>query len=572
MVFRQTVAFILIGAGSMAARAQPAISIEGVAGELAENIRNHLSLAAEDCAAPAWRLQALLRRADTEIREAGQALGYYGLRADKQLVRDPECWRLELKIEPGSPVTVKEVAIDISGAGRNDPAFDALPAGLVITPGERLDHGKYEAIKKHLATRAATRGYFDAEFEKSVVVVDTASNRATIEIEYATGPRYRFGEVSIDQSILSPELVNRYVTFVYGEPYDSEKLIELQQALSNHYFSRVHVRPVPEQAAKGFVPVRIDAVPLKQHSFTLGAGVATDTGPRVKFDYANRYVNPAGHRFNTGLSLSSVRSEITAGYTIPLREPRHESLRFFTGHLDEETDPSSSAITSLGAHYSFLNDREWLQTWSLNVQSERFTVSDERDRTLLLIPGLSFAKVRSSDSVYPLHGWRLNASAQGASAGVVSDISFLQMQGDAKYIHPLGRGRMLWRVQGGTTDVSDFDAFPASLRFFAGGDTSVRGYEYRSLGPIDADGKVIGGRRLLLAGLEYDRRILSRWAMALFYDAGNAFNDRDNYELKRGAGLGIRWLSPIGPIRLDVAKALDDAEEWRVHINMGPDL
>jgi translocation and assembly module TamA len=378
--------------------------------------------------------------------------------------------------------------------------------------------------------------------------------------------------VSIDQSILSHELVNRYIGFVRGDEYNSEKLIELQQALSNHYFSRVHVRPLPEQAESGLVPIQVDLTPLRQHSFSLGLGVATDTGPRLKFDYANRYVNPDGHRFNTGLGVSSVRSEVLAGYSIPLQEPRHESLRFFTGHVEEKTDVSSSAITSLGTHYSFLNDGEWLQTWSLNFQRENFTVSDARDRTNLLIPGLSFAKVRSNDSVYPLQGWRLNASAQGASADILSDISFMQFLGDAKYVHALGRGRLLWHIRGGTTDVSDFDALPASLRFFAGGDTSVRGYEYRSLGPVDAAGNVIGGRRLLLAGLEYDRRFLPKWAIAAFYDAGNAFNDRDNYELKRGAGLGIRWLSPIGPIRLDIAKALDDSEEWRVHINMGPDL
>jgi translocation and assembly module TamA len=572
MVLRQAVAFILIGTASLPAWAKPAISIEGAPEELTANIRNHLSLSAEDCAAPAWRLQSLLRKSDAEIREAGEALGYYHLRAEKKITRDRDCWELRLRVEPGPAVTVEDIAIRIGDDGRNDPAFETLPPELVIRRGERLDHGKYEAIKKHLSNLAITRGYFDADFARSVIEVDTARNRAAIAIEYDTGPRYRFGEITIDQSILNPELIGRYVDFAPGEPYDSSKLIDLQQALSGHYFSQVHIRPLPEQAVDGSVPVRIELVPLRQHSFSLGAGVATDTGPRVKFDYANRYVNPAGHRFNTGLSLSSVRSEIMTGYTIPLREPRHESLRFFTGHVEEETGPSSSAISSLGTHYSFLNDNEWLQTWSLNFQRESFTVSDARDRTTLLIPGLSFARTRSRESAYPLRGWRVNASVQGASAQVLSDISFTQFHGDAKYIHPLGRGRLLWHLQGGTTDVSDFNALPASLRFFAGGDTSVRGYEYRSLGPLDADGNVIGGRRLLVLGLEYDRRILPQWALALFYDTGNAFNDRDNYELKRGAGLGLRWLSPIGPIRFDVAKALDDAEEWRVHINMGPDL
>lgn len=478
-------------------------------------------------------------------------------------------------VEPGEPVRVKKINIDILGAARNDPAFDAIPAPIRIRPGDRLDHGKYEAIKKHLTTLATTRGYFDAEFGKSSIAVDTVNNGATIEIEYNTGSRYRFGPITINQSILSPELLNRYITFATGQPYDSDKLIDLQQALSNHYFSQVHVQSFLEQANDGFVPIKIDMVPLKQHSFALGAGVATDTGPRVKFDYANRYLNPAGHRFDSGLSFSPRQSEFLAGYTIPLREPEHESLKFLTGYTEEETDASRSEISSLGTHYSFLNDSDWLQTWSLNFERETFIVAEDRDRTNLLIPGLSFAKTRSTDSVYPLQGWRINASVQGTSASVFSDISFTQLHSNAKYIHGLGRGRVLLRIEGGTTNVSDFERLPASIRFFAGGDTSVRGYEYRSLGPVGPEGDVIGGRRLLAAGLEYDRRILPQWALAVFYDAGNAFNVREDYELKRGAGMGIRWLSPIGPVRLDIARALDaapDDQEWRVHIGMGPDL
>ncbi|HEX5056808.1 MAG TPA: autotransporter assembly complex family protein [Gammaproteobacteria bacterium] len=573
MRLRQAFVFILIGTGSAVAWAkQPAISIDGASEVLAGNIRSHLSLSGENCETPAWRLQALLQQADAEIREAGQALGYYQLRAEKRFISGPRCWELHLKIEPGPPVTVEKIHIGINGEGQADPAFRALPPGLVIRPGERLDHGKYEAIKKHLSTLALTRGYFDAAFTRTQLLVDTSANNARIEIDYTTGPRYRFGAITVDQSILSPELINRYIDFVPGEAYDSSKLIDLQQALSSNYFSRVYVRPLPEQSVDRQVPIEIEMVPLKQHSFTMGAGYGTDTGPRVKFDYENRYLNPAGHRFNTGLSISPRQSEFLAGYTIPLRSPQHENLKYFAGHVDEETETAVSAISSLGTHYSFLNDADWLQTWSLNFQREDFTVSEVRDRTDLLLPGLSFAKTHSSESTYPLYGWRLNASVQGASEDVFSDISLLQLQAKARYIHALGRGRLLLHTEGGATRVSEFDALPASLRFFAGGDTSIRGYDYQSLGPIGPDGDVIGGKRLLTGGLEYDHRILQQWALALFYDAGNAFNKRADYESKHGAGLGLRWLSPIGPIRLDFAKALDDAREWRIHINMGPDL
>src|SRR5690606_9543527 len=120
-----------------------------------------------------------------------------------------------------------------------------------------------------------------------------------------------------------------------------------------------------------------------------------------------------------------------------------------------------------------------------------------------------------------------------------------------------------------TTRIDEFSELPASLRFFAGGDQSVRGYRYNSLGPTDASGEVIGGRKLLVGSLEYEHRIRGGWSAAVFYDAGNALEDYGD-SLARGAGFGVRWLSPIGQVRIDLASALsEDGNPWRLHLNIG---
>ena len=124
----------------------------------------------------------------------------------------------------------------------------------------------------------------------------------------------------------------------------------------------------------------------------------------------------------------------------------------------------------------------------------------------------------------------------------------------------------------GSSLVNQLGDLPVSIRYFGGGDQSVRGYEYQSLGPLNELGEVIGGKHLLSGGVEFDFPIRANWKMAVFMDAGNAFDSFSDYQLKKAAGIGLRWLSPVGPIRLDFASALDDDNKFRIHITMGPDL
>jgi translocation and assembly module TamA len=154
-----------------------------------------------------------------------------------------------------------------------------------------------------------------------------------------------------------------------------------------------------------------------------------------------------------------------------------------------------------------------------------------------------------------------------------STISLLQGRANAKLIHGLGTGRLILRGEAGATAGAGVEELPSSLRFFAGGDTSVRGFGFQQLGPVDDDGNLIGGRYLLVGSVEYDHPIGGgKWGVAIFIDLGNAFNDFNDYELKGGGGVGLRWRSPVGPLRLDLAHAPDSNDNFRIHFTMGPDL
>lgn len=551
----------------------PGLTIDGASPALTENIRAYIGIDSESCSFDRPQRLLFVQRLNRDVHQAAKALGFYHLEYASEFIDKDGCWNLHLQVRPGEPVRVNRIDVQVTGSGEQDNAFRKYLADeLPVNKGDKLDHSRYEKIKSDLSGIAISRGYFDAEFDVSELRINVGENVANIIIHYDTGQRLSFGEIRFPETVLSEEMLLRYRTFESGSPYNIEQVDELQSVLDDsQYFSRVRVEPKLDETVDGQVPVNVELTPRKQHAFSFGAGASTDTGPRVRFGYENRYLNAYGHRLNYDLTLSPVRSETKLDYKIPLSKPATRHLDLYTGILTEETDSSEQDTFTLGAGYTMALGNNWAQTIFLNYEREDFLVADVEETTDLLMPGVSWTKVKSDDPLYPLRGWRLYARFRTADEALGSDVSFYQTTVSAKTITKWGPGRMLLRVDAGATAVDDFNALPASVRFFAGGDNSVRGYDYESLGPVDENGEVIGGANLLVGSAEYDFRIGRQWSFAVFYDIGNAF-DQGEVDYKRGTGFGLRWLSPVGPIRIDVASALDNDNEIRLHLSMGPDL
>lgn len=570
---------LLLGVAPSLWAASPEIRIEGGSDRLRDNVRSFISIADEPCETPLWRMRARLRELQRQVQSAGQALGYYQLESEHDLSRNDECWSLTLTLTPGEPVRLARVDIEIKGDGHDDGAFRSIREQPGLRVGDVLDHGRYESLKSRFGVLASARGYFEGRFERSRVVVDQDANSAHLELIYHTGPRYRFGDIRLEHDILDGSFIRRYFTFEAGEPYATDPMLELKSRLNaSDYFRSVRVNPLLQQLDGDTVPVLVELEGRKRHGYSVGAGYATDTGPRLLLGYENRYVNNRGHAFNADLEVSEVGTNVEAAYRIPMSRPANEMLRIYTGYQDEKTDDTVSALNTVGASYTRSEEgSDWLQTYSLNFEREYYEVGGQPERRSdLLVPAFSLSRTRSDGSNYPLSGWSFLGRISGSPSTLGSDTSFVQLYTRVKGIYGIGPGRLLLRAEGGYTEVGEFSDLPVSQRFFAGGDASVRGYDYKSIGPealSEETGKpvVVGGRHLLTTSVEYDYRVLDSWAIAAFVDQGNAF-DHSDFNFKRSAGLGIRWLSPIGPVRVDVARALDDDEGWRVHLSMGPDL
>ncbi len=552
------------------------VQIEGVEGEVLDNVRAFLDISEEtdDPEVLETRVRRLHARAPQQIRRSLQPFGHYKAEVQSSLIREDGKLIARYQIDPGPPVQVANLDVRISGEGGDNPALKDAVARIPVQPNRALRHAEYESAKQMLQRRARELGYLDAQLTEHAVRVELRPYRALVTIHMETGPRYTFGPVIFSQTEhrLNDELLVRYVPFEQGDYFSPAKLIELHSVLTDTgFFSRVEVTPRRERAADTEVPVEVGLVPRKRRRYAVGVGYGTDTGARVSLGYW-RLLNRRGHTGSAQIRLSERLSSATLAYDIPLQDPATEALTIEGGFKDEETESRISRTWQLAARRSGTRGT-WREVAGLHYELEDFELGAAGRETQLVYPLVSWTRTRADDLIHPNRGTRLRLDLLGASEALFSDVSFLQAQAAGKWVRSLGeRHRLLARLDIGATWTESVEALPASKRFFAGGDQSVRGYGFEELGPRNDRGEVVGGQYLLVGSVEYERQLKGKWSGALFYDAGNAANGLD-VDLAEGAGFGVRWRSPIGPVRVDFAWAISEpGTPFRLHLVIGPDL
>ena len=559
---------------SLSFGAHAAVTFDGLDGDLEKNARALMAIASASCDVSEWRVERLFRDSEQQLQDALEALGYYRYSVEKMLTAaEGECWQADFTIVLGEPVRVRNVTISLDGEASKDPGFVRKPE-LMPQEGVVLNHGIYERYKASLVSRLSTRGYFDARLTESRVAVDAELLQADVVLKADSGPRYYFGDVTFDEHVLTPELLAGYVRFRKGDPYDAAEISKLHELLNGSgYFGSVSIQAEPVAGQDLEVPVIVSITPGKRRVFTGGAGYATDTGIQGRLGYTNRRRNAKGHQFDARLFLSSVDSELTGNYRWPRGRPDAEWVDIYGGFLRKRTDTSKSDKTTLGARISRNRTENWLESPYFEFTREDFLVGEQLDTSNLVIPGIKWETTIGRNLQRVPKGHRISVDLRGAHENLLSDTTFGQATVSAKWITTVGLGtRLLARADVGATAKADIEELPATVRFFAGGDTSVRGYGFETIGPEDDEGNVVGGSHLAVFSLEADWRFLEKWAVAAFVDSGSAFDNTD-IDMHTGVGLGVRWYSPLGPIRIDVAHPLDDPDtDYRFHITLGPDL
>ena len=549
------------------------VMLVGVTGVQALNVNAFLGLADLECDAPPWLVRWQFRKADAQITAALEALGFYDARIVDELAFPTDgCWRARFQIDSGEPVVVRDVLLRVDAPLILEPSIAAPLKQARELKDKPLNHEAYESVKRGLLAAAQAHGYFDAAFTTKTVTVDAAEHRASVDLDLVGGARYTFGEIEVVGDLLERRLLDAYIPFHAGDPYDVSLVARLRRNLADSgYFGRTVVVADNDTAVDRVVPIRIELYPrARDWTYSFGVGYATDTGARLRADADNNLLNERGHRASVKSVLSTERSSLDLQYRIPHRNPLDDWFTFDTGIAHLESNSSTSDIQRVGARHSY-EQGAWIETDFVDLTYEDFKVGDEYGDSRLVLFGSTLARFWRDQPSRPNAGYRVDATLRGAVRSLGSDTDVVQLLTSGKVIRALSDNvRGIVRTTAGWTWKDDFNDLPPTIRFFAGGDTSIRGYEYQGVGP-EQDGSVVGGSKLLTGSLEFDYQFRPNWSVAAFIDSGSAYNNDPQWFT--GVGGGIRWYSPLGPIRVDVAHPLDDpTTQWRLYITIGPDL
>lgn len=525
--------------------------------------------------APPVRWRAYLRQARQKAETALRALGHFNAAIDTALEQEGDCRLPVLRIEPGPVVRVAALDIVIQDPFREDAAARRWEEDWPLKIGAPLNQGSYDSARDGLINRARSRGYLDARYTRRNLWVDPTANTARIELTLESGARYRIAAIRTEQDILDDAFLHRLIPARAGDPYSSDRLAAIGSSLAaSGYFADVRVRPDLEARENGAVPVNVLLAERPRTGYEFRAGYGTDTGPRVRAEVERRRVNRSGHKWKAGVGLAQREQTLDAVYAIPMQRPLTNRLDFYARANREDNNDIVVQSGTLGAQYA--RERAgWTQAVFSEYLYERTRYGDApaRDDSFLL-GGLKLGLRRLDDPLFPVRGHSLDLILQGAAEPLLSATSLVQGRARGVVSRPWRRFVFQGRAEVGATRADDFERVPKSLRFFAGGDNSVRGYGYESLGPKDEAGQVVGGRYLCALSAEAMHPLYGDdWFAALFVDSGQAFDDLTDFSLKTGAGIGLRWRSPIGLVRLDLAHPFDEtASSVRLHIGIGADF
>lgn len=565
------------------------VNITGVTPVLVTNIKAdlHLQQATTEDKLTEVRIKNLYQLAPEQITATLQAKGFYQSTIQADLSKkdgatpDQDIWIATFNIKPGKPTKIQNIQIEVIGPGKDNQKLKPLLITPKLIVGHILVHEDYEDTKDYLLTEFNASGYLQADFEQSVVSINRSEYTANIKFVVNTGPQYTFGKITFYDTEYPDDFLIRFAPFKSGDPYELQKLIDFQQNLeAGDLFSKIRFDPQNDldNPQNTVVPIQVRLTLKAKNRYTGSVGYGTDTGFRGSLGWMHRRKSTPGHKVLTNLYVSQVRSNARANYIIPGSQPATDKyvlgalgqIETFREEFSRKAEVSASKIIKRGKLESMYGVWYFTETFRL-VHAYPYL------NKKYLLPTAKWIWINSKPTDDFEFGTRFDLKIRVGAQFLLSDTSVAQVEANGKQIFPITKkSRFLLRGTLGAVATKDFIQVPPSLRFYTGGDESVRGFAYNSLGPLavpsDPDSNA-GGRYLLIASGEFEHKLYENFSGVVFFDAGNT-SLSTNIPLAFGTGVGIRYKTPIGNFRLDLAKPLNTVtkKHLRVHVNFGTDL
>lgn len=504
---------------------------------------------------------------EKEIILAIQPYGYFHAKITPIVTQKKQETITTYHVNLGPPVRVIKREINIIGEGEKDASIiNKTQSAKILNVGNVFATPNYNNLQSFLFKILYNNGYIQATMTRHEVYVNLEKNEASIYITFETGKKFYYGPISFSPSPYNTDFLKRFVPFQQGQTYSSASVGQLQEKLSgSKYFSSSTVTPQTDKIIQNNqVPILIDTTAVKSQQYNFGVGYGTNTGARTSIGMDLYRITDTGQHLSALLNLSTVTTSVTTKYYIPGERPTIDQYveGFYLGRFTPKAGTAYTRQFSSG--YETKLNSLWSSSINLNYLHERFSIdNDPYTTTDLIYSSYNLSRLSSNNPINPTNGTRVTLDVAGSPADI--DDEFLKSELTAKWIYPATRNNfIILRGDIGTIYADNYsEQFPLSMRFFAGGYNSVRGYSYQSLGP---------GKYLKVGSAEIQQRVYDQFYVGLFVDEGNA-SDCVTQPMERGIGLDFVYRTSVGPISIDVAQAnTEPGKPLSFEFNFGANL
>lgn len=518
------------------------------------------------------QLERLAQQAVREAREVAATEGYFSAQVEHEIERAAQPWVVRVRVEPGPRTEVGEVELRFSGPlgadSRGAEIMKRVRDTWPLRPREPFRQADWDAAKRRALRELSSFRYAGAKIASSRALVDPQTQRAALRVELESGPPFRFGELRVTGTRRYDDaVVENLAPFRPGDNYDRDKLLLYQRRLlESGYVVSVQADVEPEEANPEAAVVRVAIIEAPKHHVEAGIGYSTDAGPRLEFRYSNQDVFDSAWRLRNALRYDDKIKSLQLDLDSP-PQPRGRWTSYFARARETDIQNETTSELAAGIALNFgaeLTPSALLVSGHVEAQRVAGGLTDHRQAVYF---GARRTWRKTDDFVSPRSGYLAMAEVGGAPEALATR-PFVRALASASLFFPVGRsGDLLLRGQYGRVVASSRDGIPTTFLFRTGGDQTVRGYAFESLG-VQQGAAIVGGRRMVVLSTEYTHWIGESWGLAAFADAGNAWDDSTLFRAAVGYGFGARLRTPIGPIRADLAYGVE-SRSLRLHFSVG---
>lgn len=516
----------------------------------------------------------LSTEAHQQIRDLLATEGYFSPNINLQATQNNSEHIAKFMIEPGNPAVIDKVDITFTGditqqPAKSSPSQQQIRDEWLLKSGMTFTQTAWSDAKRNLLSKLLVNRYPNATITDTKAIIDANQQTASLQISVDSGSTVHFGDIQIEGLQRYPEsIIHNLNPIKPNEVYSQAQLLTFQTRLQESgYFRVVEVTSDARAASQetNLAPIKVRVDENQSIKLSTGVGYSTNTGARTQLTVDHLNLFNRNWRMTSSLRLEEKLQSISGVIRLPTTKNGYrDSANAATTRTEIEGQTTTVTQAGVKRAWGTLKREQYV---GANVLSEHVKLdSAESSDNYAATLGYGITLRRTDNNLNPSRGYLFNAQFNGAPLASLSNGTFLQSYFKTQAYYPITKStQLIARAEIGM--VNGKNSAPAAFLFRAGGDQSVRGYGFQSLGVTEGDA-IVGGRYLATGSIEIIQWLTPEWGAAIFTDFGNAANTIKDLKPVYGYGLGARWKSPVGPIGADIAYG-QETDEYRMHFNIG---